>query len=70
MGRKRDKNHSLHKNNSIQDSEGNEENGYSVPDPNKTMINVTKGLVTLSLSHTHNKKKKSWRKSLRDSLRR
>jgi hypothetical protein len=26
----------------IQDSVGNEENGYPVPDPNKTMINVTK----------------------------
>jgi hypothetical protein len=30
------------KNNSIQDSVGNEENGYPVPDLNKTMINVTK----------------------------
>jgi hypothetical protein len=28
--------------NSIQDSEGNEENGYPVPDLNKTMINDTK----------------------------
>jgi hypothetical protein len=26
-------------NNLIQDSEGNEENGYPVPDPNKTKIN-------------------------------
>jgi uncharacterized FlaG/YvyC family protein len=43
MGRRRrDGNHSPQKNNSIQDSEGNEENGYAVPDPNKTMINVTK----------------------------
>jgi hypothetical protein len=43
MGRRRrDGNHSLHKNNSIQDSVGSEENGYPVPDPNKTMINVTK----------------------------
>jgi hypothetical protein len=32
----------LLKKNSIQDSVGNEENGYPVPDPNKTMINVTK----------------------------
>jgi hypothetical protein len=42
MGRRRDRNHSPQKNNSIQDSIGNEENGYQVPDPNKTMINVTK----------------------------
>jgi hypothetical protein len=43
MGRRRgDGNHCLQKNNSIQDSEGNEENGYQVPDPNKTMINDTK----------------------------
>jgi hypothetical protein len=32
MGRqKRDEKHSPHKNNLIQDSEGNEENGYPVP---------------------------------------
>jgi hypothetical protein len=44
MGRRRDGNHcpQKKKNNSIEDSEGNEENGYSVPDPNKTMINDTK----------------------------
>jgi hypothetical protein len=30
--------------NSIQDSVGNEENVYPVPDLNKTMINVTKEL--------------------------
>jgi hypothetical protein len=41
MGR-RGVNHSPQKNNSIQDSVGNEENGYPVSDPNKTMINVTK----------------------------
>jgi hypothetical protein len=29
------------KNSSIGDLVGNEENGYPVPDPNKTMINVT-----------------------------
>jgi hypothetical protein len=29
------------KKNSIDDLVGNEENGYPVPDPNKTMINVT-----------------------------
>jgi hypothetical protein len=32
--RKRDGNHSPQKNNLIQDSEGNEENEYPVPDPN------------------------------------
>jgi hypothetical protein len=43
MGRRRrDGNHTPQKNNSIEDSVGNEENGYPVPDPNKTMINVTK----------------------------
>jgi hypothetical protein len=43
MGRqRRDVNHSLQKNNLIQDSEGNEENGYPVPDPNETQINDTK----------------------------
>jgi hypothetical protein len=42
MGRrKKDGNHSFQKNNFIQDSEGNEENGYPVPDPNKTKINDT-----------------------------
>jgi hypothetical protein len=30
------------KKNSIQDLVGNEKDGYPVPDPNKTMINVTK----------------------------
>jgi molecular chaperone DnaK (HSP70) len=43
MGRcKRDGNHSPHKNNLIHDSEGNEENGYPVPDSNKTKINYAK----------------------------
>jgi hypothetical protein len=43
MGRrKRDGNHSPPKNNLIQDSEGNEENRYPVPDYNKTKINDTK----------------------------
>jgi hypothetical protein len=32
----------LKKNNLIQDSEVNEENGYPVQDPKKTMINDTK----------------------------
>jgi hypothetical protein len=43
MGRRqRDGNHSPPRDNLIQDSKGNEENGYPVPDSNKTMINDTK----------------------------
>jgi hypothetical protein len=43
MGRRRrDGNHSPQKSNSIQDSVGNEKNGYPFPNLNKTMINVTK----------------------------
>jgi hypothetical protein len=43
MGRwKRDGNHSTPKSNLIQDSEGNEENGYPVPHSNKTKINEAK----------------------------
>jgi hypothetical protein len=43
MGRRRRNGiHALQKNNSIQDSVGNEENGYPVIDLNKTSINVTK----------------------------
>jgi hypothetical protein len=49
--RKRNGNHFPQKNNSIQDSVGNEENSYPVTDPNKTMINVTK-----KPSDTHKKK--------------
>jgi hypothetical protein len=41
MGRRRGGNHSPQKNNSVQDSEGNEENECPVPDPNETMINDT-----------------------------
>jgi hypothetical protein len=41
MGTRRDGKHSPQKNNSMQDSMGNEENGYPVPDLNKTMINAT-----------------------------
>jgi hypothetical protein len=40
-------------NSSIQDSLGNEENGYPVPDPNQVKINVTK-----KPSDAHKKKKK------------
>jgi hypothetical protein len=39
---KRDGNHSPPKNKLIQDSEGNEENRYPVPDSNKTKINYAK----------------------------
>jgi hypothetical protein len=42
MGRRRDESHSSQKNNFIQDSKGNEENRYPVPNPNKTKINDTK----------------------------
>jgi hypothetical protein len=42
MGRKRGGKHSPQKNNLMQDSKGNEENGYPVPDSKKTKINVTK----------------------------
>jgi hypothetical protein len=43
MGRwKRDGNHSPPKNKLVQDSEGNEENGYPVPDFNKTKIDWMK----------------------------
>jgi hypothetical protein len=41
MGRRRrDGNCTPQKNKSIEDLVGNEENGYPVPDPNKTMINI------------------------------
>jgi hypothetical protein len=43
MGQRRDGNHSPQKNNSKQDSVGNEENGYPVLYSNKTMINASKG---------------------------
>jgi hypothetical protein len=43
MGRqKRDGKNSPQKNNLVQDSEGNEENIYPVPDSNKTKINDVK----------------------------
>jgi predicted transcriptional regulator len=43
MGRRRrDGNHSPQKNNLTQSSEGNEENRYPAPNPNKTMINNIK----------------------------
>jgi hypothetical protein len=39
---KRDGNHSPLQNKLVQDSEGNEENGYSVPDSSKTKIDYPK----------------------------
>jgi hypothetical protein len=47
-----------------QDSVGNEENGYPVPDPNKAMITITK---EPSYAHKKTLKRKSWKKSLRNS---
>jgi hypothetical protein len=41
MGKRREGNNTPQKKNSIEDLVGNEENGYPVPDPNKTMTNVT-----------------------------
>jgi hypothetical protein len=38
----------------MEDLTGNEENGYPVPEPNKTMINVTN---KPSEAHTHTHKK-------------
>jgi hypothetical protein len=64
-GRRRSNgNHSSQKNNSIQDSLGKEENGYPVPDPNKTMINVTKKPTKKP------SKRESWKNSLRNSWKR
>jgi hypothetical protein len=49
MGRRKgDGNYFSSQNNLIQDSEGNEENGYPFPDSNKTKINDTK-----EPSHAH-----------------
>jgi hypothetical protein len=57
MRRRRNGNHSPQKNNSIQDSVGNEENGYPVPDLNK-MINVTK---ELNDAHKKTLKEEIWK---------
>jgi hypothetical protein len=42
MGRRRDENYTLQKNNSIQDSMGTKKNVQPFRDPYKTMINITK----------------------------
>jgi hypothetical protein len=44
---KRDGNHSPLQNKLAQDSEGNEENGYPIPDSNKTNIDSMKLTKTL-----------------------
>jgi hypothetical protein len=54
--RRRDGNHSPLKNNSIQDSVGNEENRYPVSDPNKTMITARvkkTGILGRRTCHLH-----------------
>jgi hypothetical protein len=57
MGRrKRDGNHSPPQNNLIQDSEGNEENGYPVLDSSETKINDAK---ELNNAHKTSSEKKS-----------
>jgi hypothetical protein len=69
MGRRRrDGNHSPQKkkNKSIHNSVGTEKSGYAVPEPNKTMINVTKEPCD---THIKTSKKKSWEISLRNSWR-
>jgi hypothetical protein len=43
---------------------GSEENGYPVPNTNKTIVNVTK---EISNSHKNTLKEKSCKKSLRNS---
>jgi predicted RNA-binding protein len=53
------------KKNSIQDSVGNEENIYPVPDLNKTTINATK---ELSVAHKKSSKKKSGKKFIEKIL--
>jgi hypothetical protein len=54
------------KNKSIHNSVGTEKSGYAVPEPNKTMINVTKEPCD---THIKTSKKKSWEISLRNSWR-
>jgi hypothetical protein len=46
---------------------GKEKNGYPFPDSKKTMINITK---EPSDTHIKPSKRKSWKKSLRNSWRR
>jgi hypothetical protein len=68
MGRRtRDGNYTPQKNNSIEDLVRSTKNGYPVPDPNKTMINITN---EPSDTHKNLSKRKSWKKSQRNSWRR
>jgi hypothetical protein len=62
-GRRRDGNHYLQKNNSIQDSVRNEENRYPVPDLNITMINIT---IEPNDTHTNPQRRKSQKTSHRN----
>jgi hypothetical protein len=56
------------KNNSIEDSVVNEENGYPVPDPNETVTIVIKDPSDVHKNKLS--KRTSWKKSLRNSWRR
>jgi hypothetical protein len=40
MGRRRDGNYTLQKDDSIENSVGNEKNGYTGPDPSKRMMSL------------------------------
>jgi hypothetical protein len=67
MERKRRQGHRTPQgNNSMEDLVINDENGYPVPDSNKTMITVTN---ELSDAHKKSPKRNSWTKSLRNSWR-
>jgi hypothetical protein len=52
--------------NSIEDLVGNEENEYQVPDPKKTMTNITNELNDV---HKKISQRKKWKRSLRYSRR-
>jgi hypothetical protein len=70
MGKRRmERNYIPQKSNSIEDVLGNEENGYSVPDSNKTMINVTnEPIYTTKKSlegEIREKMRNSWRRYTR-----
>jgi hypothetical protein len=57
----------LQNNNSIQDLVESEENGYPLPDLNKTMLNV---LMNPVIPTNYPSKRKSWERSLRNSWKR
>jgi hypothetical protein len=48
---------------------GNEENGYTVPDPNKAMIKLTKEPSDAPPKKKNHSNRKSWKKYLRNSWR-